>query len=73
MADETANTPEGSAASAAAPSDPAEDLKAKYRDALAHKHGSSGAHKTVHEDRGEAVHSQSEGPTQHMFRRRAGG
>jgi hypothetical protein len=27
----------------------------------------------VHEDRGEAVHSQSEGPTLHMFRRRAGG
>ena len=50
-----------------------EDLKAKYREALAHKHGSSGAHRTVHGDKGEGAHSQSAGPTQKMFRRKAGG
>ena len=49
-----------------------EDLKAKYREALAHKHGSSGAHRTVHGDKGEEAHSQSTGPTQKMFRRKAG-
>lgn len=69
--------PAGGAAKAAeatvpAEPDPAEELKAKYREALAHKHGSSGAHKTVHGDHGEAVHSQSTGPTQKMFRRKAG-
>jgi hypothetical protein len=53
--------------------DPAEAMKAKYRDALAHKHGAGGAHKTVHGDKGEAAHSQSTGPTQKMFRRKAGG
>lgn len=53
--------------------DPGEDMKAKFRDALAHKHGSSGAHKSAHGDKGEAAHSQSTGPTQKMFRRKAGG
>lgn len=53
--------------------DPNEDLKAKYREAMAHKHGSSGAHKTSHGDKGEAAHSQSAGPSQKMFRRKAGG
>ena len=57
----------------AAPADPDEALKAKYREALAHKHGTSGAHKTTHGDHGEAAHSQSNGPTQKMFRRKAGG
>ena len=64
--------PEPGAEAAEAP-DPAEDLKARYRDALAHKHGSSGVHATVHGDQGEEAHSQSAGPTQKMFRRRAGG
>jgi hypothetical protein len=53
--------------------DPAGDLKARYREALAHKHGSSGAHKTVHGDQGEVPHPQSSGPTQKLFRRKAGG
>ena len=57
----------------ATPVDPDEALKAKYREALAHKHGTSGAHKTTHGDQGEAAHSQSTGPTQKMFRRKAGG
>ena len=57
----------------ATPVDPDEALKAKYREALAHKHGTSGAHKTTHGDHGEAAHSQSNGPTQKMFRRKAGG
>jgi hypothetical protein len=77
MTDESA--PELPEASADAPeasaeaTDPAEAMKAKYRDALAHKHGASGAHKTVHGDKGEAAHSQSTGPSQKMFRRKAGG
>lgn len=70
MADE--NTQPDDAPEAGAP-DPNEDLKAKYREAMAHKHGSSGAHRTVHGDKGEAAHSQSAGPTQKMFRRKAGG
>ena len=48
-------------------------MKQKYRDALAHKHGTSGAKKTVHGDKGEEAHSQSAGPSQKMFRRKAGG
>ncbi|HEX6887259.1 MAG TPA: DUF5302 family protein [Candidatus Nanopelagicales bacterium] len=56
-----------------AAADPNADLKARYRDALAHKHGSSGAHKETHGDAGTAAHSQSTGPTQKMFRRKAGG
>ena len=60
-------------APASAPADPDEAMKAKFRDALAHKHGSSGAHKDAHGDKGEAAHSQSTGPTQKMFRRKAGG
>jgi hypothetical protein len=62
-----------SAADADAAGDPNADLKARYRDALAHKHGSSGAHKETHGDAGTAAHSQSTGPTQKMFRRKAGG
>jgi hypothetical protein len=50
-----------------------EEMKARYREALAHKHGSSGAHRTVHGDKGEDAHSQSAGPSQKMFRRKAGG
>ena len=65
--------PDPEAEASAAEADPAEALKAKYREALAHKHGSSGAHKTVHGDQGEAAHSQSAGPTQKLFRRKAGG
>lgn len=61
----------GTSDAGAVPAD--EDMKAKFREALAHKHGSSGAHKTVHGDQGEAAHSQSAGPTQKMFRRKAGG
>ena len=53
--------------------DPDELMKQKYRDALAHKHGTSGAKKTAHGDKGEEAHSQSAGPTQKMFRRKAGG
>ncbi len=53
--------------------DPDEAMKQKYRDALAHKHGTSGAKKTVHGDKGEEAHSQSTGPSQKMFRRKAGG
>jgi hypothetical protein len=53
--------------------DPDELMRQKYRDALAHKHGTSGAKKTTHGDKGEEAHSQSAGPSQKMFRRKAGG
>ena len=70
-------TPADDAVAAAEPdpvaTDPDELMKQKYRDALAHKHGTSGATKTVHGDTGEEAHSQSTGPSQKMFRRKAGG
>jgi Family of unknown function (DUF5302) len=70
-------TPADDAVAAAEPdavtNDPDELMKQKYRDALAHKHGTSGAKKTVHGDKGEEAHSQSTGPSQKMFRRKAGG
>ena len=50
-----------------------EDMKARYREALAHKHGSSGAHRTAHGDKGEEAHSHGAGRTRKMFRRKAGG
>ena len=53
--------------------DPDELMKQKYRDAMAHKHGASGASKKTHGDAGTSAHSQSSGPTQKMFRRKAGG
>ncbi len=55
------------------PADPDEALRQKYRDALAHKHGSSGAAQKGHGDAGSSGHSQSAGPTQRLFRRKAGG
>ena len=55
------------------PVDPDEALKAKYREALAHKHGTSGATKEGHGDSGSSPHSQTTGPSQRMFRRKAGG
>ena len=69
-APEGAATEPGGAEDAARAAD--EAMKAKYREALAHKHGSSGAHRTAHGDKGEEAHSQSAGPTQKMFRRKAG-
>ena len=57
----------------AALTDPDELMKQKYRDAMAHKHGASGASKKTHGDAGTSAHSQSSGPTQKMFRRKAGG
>jgi len=53
--------------------DPDELMKQKYRDAMAHKHGASGATKQGHGDAGSSGHSQSAGPSQRMFRRKAGG
>ncbi len=57
----------------AAVTDPDELMKQKYRDAMAHKHGASGAAKKAHGDAGTSGHSQSTGPTQKLFRRKAGG
>jgi hypothetical protein len=53
--------------------DPDELMKQKYRDAMAHKHGASGAAKKGHGDAGTSGHSQSAGPSQRMFRRKSGG
>ncbi len=57
----------------AAVTDPDELMKQKYRDAMAHKHGASGAAKKGHGDAGTSGHSQSAGPSQRMFRRKSGG
>ena len=56
-----------------AASDPDEEMKAKYRAAMAQKHGASGTTKELHGDTGAAPHAQTKGPTQRMFRRKAGG
>jgi hypothetical protein len=70
-------TAEGAGADAADESptttDPDELMKQKYRDAIAHKHGASGASKKGHGDAGSSAHSQSAGPTQKLFRRKSGG
>lgn len=50
-----------------------EDLKARYREALAHKHGSSGVNRAGHGDKGMAAHPQDAHPGERMFRRKAGG
>lgn len=63
----------GTGAGPADESDPGADVKARYREALAHKHGSSGAHKKSHGDQGESAHTQTTGPTQRLFRRKSGG
>jgi hypothetical protein len=73
MADDRAESTSAEAAPTAAPGDPDEEMKAKFRAAMAHKHGAAGAHKNTHGDQGEAAHSQSNGPTQKLFRRKAGG
>ena len=59
--------------SEAAITDPDQLMKQKYREAMAHKHGTSGATKQEHGDSGSSGHSQSAGPSQRMFRRKAGG
>lgn len=50
-----------------------EDLKAKYRDALAHKHSSHGATHSGHEDHGNAPRGHGPAQAQRMFRRKSGG
>lgn len=70
-ADSTDSTadPEGPAT----PVDPDEAMREKYREALAHKHGASGAAQKGHGDSGSSAHSQSAGPSQRLFRRKSGG
>jgi hypothetical protein len=53
--------------------DPDELMKQKYRDAMAHKHGASGAAKQGHGEAGPSGHAQSAAQTQRMFRRKSGG
>ena len=71
--DDKAQEPEDQIDPAAEASDPDQDLKAKYREALAHKHASAGAADTSHGDSGTTAHAQTTGPTQRMFRRKSGG
>ncbi len=72
MTDQAQEPDEQADAATPAP-DPDEDLKAKYREALAHKHASSGAADTSHGDSGTSAHAQTTGPSQRMFRRKSGG
>ncbi len=51
---------------------PQDDLKAKYREALAHKQASHGAASGGHGDRGATPHGTNAGPGQRMFRRKSG-
>lgn len=66
----------GSAASTSDPArDPAveaDDLKAKYRDALAHKHGAHGAAHTQHGDKGANAPGHEQAHAPRMFRRKSG-
>jgi hypothetical protein len=52
--------------------DPTEDLKAKYREALAHKHGSQGAAHSGHGDDGGSTHGHEQAHAHRMFRRKSG-
>jgi hypothetical protein len=74
VAPDEVETKAGEAADAEADAtDPDELMKQKYRDAMAHKHGASGAAKQGHGDAGTSGHSQSAGPSQRLFRRKSGG
>jgi Family of unknown function (DUF5302) len=76
-ADDTQVAREGTgpaaAESGAAITDPDELMKQRYRDAMAHKHGASGAAKQGHGDAGSSGHAQSAAQTQRLFRRKSGG
>ena len=50
-----------------------EDVKAKFREALAHKHSSHGATHTEHGDKGAGPHGPEQAHGHRMFRRKAGG
>lgn len=70
VADESGPASDDAAAPVGAEQD---DLKRKYREAMARKHGSTGASQKGHGDSGNAGPHSSGGPTQRMFRRKAGG
>ncbi len=53
--------------------DPDEALKAKFREALAHKQDGSGVSGHGHTDAGHPDHPHGAAAQQRMFRRRAGG
>lgn len=72
---EAADPPSGEGTQSAPaddPTDPAEDLKAKYREALAHKHGSQGAAHTEHGDKDAATPGHEQAHAPRMFRRKSG-
>jgi hypothetical protein len=71
--DEVENEPSAAAEPETATTDPDELMKQKYRDAMAHKHGASGAAKQGHGEAGPSGHAQSAAQTQRMFRRKSGG
>lgn len=53
-------------------SDQTDDLKARFRQAMAAKHGSSGAQHQTHGDQGSGGHTRRGGSTSRMFRRKSG-
>ncbi|MGV1005733.1 MAG: DUF5302 domain-containing protein [Candidatus Nanopelagicales bacterium] len=64
---------QGAVGDAAVASNPDDDLRRKFREAMAAKHGDHGADKQGHGDKPQAGHGSKTGPTQRMFRRKAGG
>lgn len=70
--DDAVEAPGGESGSAQSDAPAQDDLKAKYREALAHKHSSHGAAAGGHGDRGSTPHGTNAGPGQRMFRRKSG-
>lgn len=69
---ETAASPAVEAAAEATSETPDEELRRKFREAMAAKHGTHGAEKSEHEDLAQSGHGVNTGPPHKMFRRKAG-
>jgi hypothetical protein len=55
------------------PGSPEDEMKRRFREAMERKNPAAGAEKTGHGSKGPAGHAATGGPTQRMFRRKAGG
>lgn len=73
VAAEAGELEEAEASEKVSASTPDEDMKRKFREAMERKNRPAGAEKSTHGDKGPAGHASSGGPTQRMFRRKAGG
>lgn len=51
---------------------PDDELRRKFREAMAAKHGAHGAEKSEHADHAQSGHGTNTGPGHRMFRRKAG-